>query len=285
MSSSDAAKLRLEQVDKQLEVLMKDLEAGKSEALTTWLVAMARFHNYSFYNQWLIFAQFPEATRVAGYKKWETFKRRVKKGEKSIQILAPTIVVVREKDDNGVENKREQLVGFHIASVFDVSQTEGEDLAPDPMEAVSGEPGKAWDRLLEAVKKDGCVVDLHDETGPCGGRCNLLTGQIWVNTSHANGRKFGALAHEWAHWKLHGRARDVSDPEWAEVLREVAEVEAESVSFVVGTRFGIDFGRAASDYLLSWKGDKEMLKKSLDRIRRISMDIIDAVEYEAEEKE
>ena len=49
-----------------VDYLLKQLEAGKSETLTAYLAAMARFHSYSFGNILAIARQRPTATRVAG---------------------------------------------------------------------------------------------------------------------------------------------------------------------------------------------------------------------------
>ncbi len=73
--------------------LIAQLEAGRSDALTAYLDAMSRFHNYSFGNVLEIARQMPTATRVAGFWKWKDFGRSVKKGEKEFRILAPIVGV------------------------------------------------------------------------------------------------------------------------------------------------------------------------------------------------
>ena len=47
------------------------------------------FHHYSFNNLVLIYSQMPNATKVAGFKTWEKLGRKLKKGEKGIQIFFP----------------------------------------------------------------------------------------------------------------------------------------------------------------------------------------------------
>jgi N-terminal domain of anti-restriction factor ArdC len=58
--------------------LIEQLEAGRSDALTTYLDAMSRFHNYSFGNVLEIARQRPNATRVAGLYAWNQLGRKVK---------------------------------------------------------------------------------------------------------------------------------------------------------------------------------------------------------------
>ena len=65
-----------------VQLLIEQLEAGHSEALTAYLTAMGRFHNYSFGNILEIARQMPEATRVAGLYAWNQLGRKVIKGQK-----------------------------------------------------------------------------------------------------------------------------------------------------------------------------------------------------------
>ena len=57
---------------RQRQALIEQLEAGHSEALTAYLTAMSRFHNYSFGNILEIARQKPDATRVAGLYAWKS---------------------------------------------------------------------------------------------------------------------------------------------------------------------------------------------------------------------
>src|SRR6202050_3305130 len=85
-------------IKQAVDYLIQQLEAGKSETLTAYLGAMARFHSYSFGNILQIARQRPSATRVAGIRAWNELGRFVKKGEKGIQILAPIIGHRRKRD-------------------------------------------------------------------------------------------------------------------------------------------------------------------------------------------
>ena len=112
--------------------LIEQLEAGHSDALTAYLDAMSRFHNYSFGNILEIARQRPTATRVAGLYAWNQLGRKVKKGEKGIRILAPIVGIKRKKDEEANKDITKQntrvLVGFRNAYVFDLEQTEGAEL-------------------------------------------------------------------------------------------------------------------------------------------------------------
>jgi len=62
-------------------------DAQASEEFQEWLDVQSRFHDYSYRNTLLIKRQYPEASRVAGYRTWqEEFDRHVTEGESAIWI-------------------------------------------------------------------------------------------------------------------------------------------------------------------------------------------------------
>ena len=118
-----------------IKLLIEQLEAGHSEALTNYLTAMSRFHNYSFGNVLEIARQMPAASRVAGFWTWKNLGRSVNAGAKGIRILAPIVGVRRKKEAEAKKDITKQnervLLGFRNAYVFDISQTNGVDLTGD----------------------------------------------------------------------------------------------------------------------------------------------------------
>lgn len=114
-------------IDHAIERLAAELNAGRSETLRAFLEMVGKFHRYSFGNVMLILSQRPDATRVAGYRTWQGLGRQVRKGEKGITIIAPMLL----KQDAEPGQDPEKVLRFKAASVFDVSQTDGEEL-PTP---------------------------------------------------------------------------------------------------------------------------------------------------------
>jgi len=179
--------------------LIAQLEAGRSDALTAYLDAMSRFHNYSFGNVLEIARQRPTATRVAGLYAWNQLGRKVKKGEKGIRILAP-IIGVRRKTDAEAEkdpaySNKPVLVGFRNAYVFDISQTDGAELPA--MHEVYGDVGENHDRLLSFIERQGIELVFTENIAPAlgvsyGGRIAILPGQ-------SKAEEFSTLVHEIAH--------------------------------------------------------------------------------------
>lgn len=89
MEQSKKNKERLKIITDSIEQGIKDL--FESEKYKQYLRTMSRFHRYSVNNTLLIAMQRLDATCVAGFSKWRNqFGRHVRKGEKGIQIIAPT---------------------------------------------------------------------------------------------------------------------------------------------------------------------------------------------------
>ena len=117
-----------ELVERGIRELNEALAAGKSDRLQQYLDVMARFPRYSFNNCILIAVQFPQARIVQGFHAWKKLGRSVKKGEKGIGIIAP--MIGRKKDEEGQadDSTGKTIFGFKVVHVFDVSQTEGDEL-------------------------------------------------------------------------------------------------------------------------------------------------------------
>jgi len=88
---------RDDEMNSTIEQWIDELVAGvddaqASEEFQEWLDVQSRFHDYSYRNTLLIKRQYPEASRVAGYRTWqEEFDRHVTEGESAIWIWAPII--------------------------------------------------------------------------------------------------------------------------------------------------------------------------------------------------
>lgn len=247
-------------------------QAAASQAIQDFIQLCSKFHQYSWNNQFLIYCFNPEATRVAGYKRWLELNRYVKKGEKGIPILAPCIYrtdpCVSSADDD--ENSPKEVKGFRVVYVFDVAQTDGEPLPEPPNWKSPAKQAELEFSLLQfARRKDIEVVyqELQGETQgvSSGGKITLSPGA---------GTK--TLIHEIAHELLHqGEGRG-----WM-LKPGTRELEAEAIAFVVASHFGIN-NLASPNYLALWEADAEKIAQRADRIRKVASEIISAIEQEGE---
>ncbi|HUZ96488.1 MAG TPA: ArdC family protein [Edaphobacter sp.] len=262
-------------IKQAVDYLIQQLEAGKSETLTAYLNAMARFHSYSFGNILQIARQRPTASRVAGIRAWNEMGRFVKKGEKGIRILAPMIgfrrrnaEAARTSDADSSTKQPPVLIGFRAVYVFDVAQTEGEDL-PEFEHNISGEVGEQRDRLRDFLAQQNIALEFNERIAPAlgvsyGGKIALLPGQ-------SKPEEFVTLVHETAHELLHKAERRTF------TTATVRETEAEAVAFIVGQAIGLEMGNASSDYIRMYNGNATLLAESLEVIQRTSAVILAAI--------
>ena len=255
-----------EVASKAIEQLRQALESGQTERLKEYLAAMARFHRYSWHNVMLIASQSPTATHVAGFRAWSKLGRFVKKGEEGIMILAP---VIRRKAENAepIEADESSTVGFRAVYVFDISQTDGQEL-PE-IGGVNGDPREYHERLAKLVAAQGIALDHSEDIAPArgtssGGKITLLPGQTPAE-------EFATLVHELAHEVMHRDERRCA------TSKRIRETEAEAVAFVVCSAIGLDTGTAAQDYIGLYGGDAKLLAESLQYVQQASTQILNAI--------
>ena len=279
---------KVKELSEKLEDGIKDL--FESDKYKNFLKVMSKFHNYSFRNSILIMMQKPEATYVAGFNKWNTFKRKVNKGEKGIKIFAPSPIKKKvqqyKKDEKGnfiyVDGKKvieevEQIIPkYKITYVFDISQTSGEPL-PSLTEELKGSVND-YSNFKKALENSTSFnVAYGSIKGEAKGYCTPALKRIMVKENMSEVQTIKTLLHEMAHAELH----TIKDGK----SRETKEVEAESIAFIVSNYYGIDTSDYSFGYLAGWSSDKELgeLKKSLDTIQKTAASLIDKIDINYKE--
>lgn len=246
-----------------------------SEDYKRWLNFYDGFHQYSFNNTMLIYMQNPSASLCAGFNTWKNKKRYVKAGEKGLKILAPiTETVLREVpvlDDDGKpildENGKEQTKKvkekvfankFYVTSTFDVSQTEGE---PIPELSYSGTSEKvenygALKKVLEEIAP--FPVEYTDELQEgCDGRCSYTAEQIYIRNDMEEAKTVEVLIHEIGHAYMHDKTRFEEAKEHLKVIsdRDSREIQAESLSYIVTHKLGLDTSGFSFPYIAAWSSN------------------------------
>jgi hypothetical protein len=104
-----------------VDVTIRSLEDGVdaivgSDGFGRYLAVMSRFHHYSFGNITLIHVQRPEATHVAGYRRWQELGRQVRRGEQGVKILVPHRTKLQSEDE---ADEQAVIRSFGVGTVFD----------------------------------------------------------------------------------------------------------------------------------------------------------------------
>ncbi len=255
--------------------LVKKLERGfqrvqESAEYRSYLDTVSRFHKYSMSNTMLIWVQRPSATHVAGFHTWLSLGRHVRKGEKGIRIFAPmpyrrTVSTVDE--ETGIAEEEEfNGLRFRAVSVFDISQTDGDDLPEPPVILLSGDDTSLWQSLSMIAHSERLAIDRRPGRGgahEANGWYDRTGREIWIDPGLEPVMAGKTLCHEIAH-------------HYAEHIdtRQEHETIAESVAYIVLGHFGIDAGDYSFGYLACWS-DVATFRAKLADIQTIARQIIE----------
>ena len=254
--------------NKDMAGLSRHLKEGIKEFLDSdkykdYLTKMSQLNNYSNRNLRLILAQNPEARQVASFKQWkENFGRHVKKGEKALRIFKPMTKIKKDENNQPVLDKNgkpETVTFFGLVPVFDVSQTEGKEMpkAAEVKEQLTDLDYANLYRALMAIAKENDVsVRFEEMENNKHGYYSVPENQIVLRSNEMNKAQIiKTFLHEMAHAELH----HADNPQKENLTRSTAELQAESVAYVVSSYYGIDTSEYSFNYLSGWSADKETL--------------------------
>ena len=260
-----------------------------SEHYKNYLDKMSQLNNYSSRNIQLILSQNPNASYVASYNKWKKeFERHVKKGEKALKVIAPIAHIRKDSEGNPLldqDGKPQTYVTFKTESVFDVSQTEGKDL-PKSLQPVK-ENLSDLDyanlyRSLKTIANENQVHVRFDQLeNEAKGYYSSKNNEIVIRKDMGKAQIIKTFLHETAHSELH----HANHPQRENLTYSNAELQAESVAYVVASYYGMDTSDYSFGYLAGWSNDKKALtdlEAQLDIVNKEARDLIQRIDSHLE---
>ncbi|WP_308571427.1 ArdC family protein [uncultured Methanobacterium sp.] len=247
-------------VDKLDEVIdgafSTDLDAV-NEFIELWSSNL-NLHEYSINNIILAWTQYPELSMLAGFKKWTKLGRTVRKGQKSLKILAP---IARKSKDSETGEDIYIVKGFKYVNVFDVNQTEGDNLDFGHPEMIKGDI--AFDKIKQISPLP--VVVKYAGTS----NANVNKERILVAPKDNEAQMVSSLLHEIAHYKLGHVGSDLD--------KAIKEIEAEAVSYIVTKYLGLQNDKSKY-YIRSWSLGAEELRGRGKKVVSTAESIIREIE-------
>lgn len=244
------------------------------------------FHHYSFNNLVLIYSQMPDATRVAGFKTWEKFGRKLKNGEKGIQIFFPikhsypknnitgqTSLISEEKSD---ENKKLQetieYITYRPTYVFDISQTIGKPIPEASLcEKLNSNNMNEFFNFL--VSFSPYPILEQSLRGSLYGYWSPMQKHIVLNQKLSLDDKCSTLLHELTH-ALYDDFDYQQD-------KKLSETFVESVAFIVADFFGLDTSKCSFNYIAAYASDVKVILDLGDKIQKTANQFIKQIkEYQ-----
>lgn len=258
----------------------------KLATMTTELMQSARwqsllktagtFHTYSLNNQFLIAMQCPNASYLKGFKGWLELGRVVRKGEKSIRIMAPRPFTVPTIDGEGNQAEEARLT-FAMVSVFDYGQTDPLPDHPAPFtiperSSVVGDTDAAqaaYAAMTAYLSADGVTITNDPPRRDERGWYRRSERKINVSPNSA-ADMLGVLVHEAAHHVTVGVGDDYAE----------REVIAQSVAYLVLDGLGLDAAAVSADYLAGWiERQPERLSVAVPQIITTADTFLDAIQH------
>jgi hypothetical protein len=232
----------------------------RSKKFTEAVEFVARFREYSPFNNMLVYAQHPLTTHFATASHWrKAFGRSIKEEARGMLILAPRTPVLM---------------------VYDIADTDGPPL-PEKLRVFAHTSGRfnpaLLDRTVKNCERDQIQVrrlamgELRGGFATSRAREPGWKMRIGLRADMDDSAAYAVLCHELAHVYLGhtGADRDGWWPFRMNLCEAVAEIEAESVAHIVCARAGLR--THAAEYLSSFVEDSEDLDAiSLDLISRVA---------------
>lgn len=298
--------------EEKLEAVQEKLAESVSVLVTgeDWkrsLTFAAKFRSRSWRNSMLIGVQHlgayekglvpePFPTYVAGYRQWLQMGRQVMKGQTGYAILAPVtgrFASSTPKDDASWrrlgrgeqpaagETVRSRMIGTRLATVFDVSQTDGRPLPepPQPKVLKGQAPEGLWNALADQITERGFdlrLVNTAEAIGGANGLTDYMLGEVSVRTDMDDAAQVKTLAHELGHLALGG-----PDSVDASLHRGIQEVEAESFALMIAAAHGMDTSDYTVPYVSTWasrvpgKDPVEVVQETAERVRKSAIATLD----------
>jgi hypothetical protein len=282
VSEEDRRRLAAERLAAAQELLASEVAALVSgEDWQRFLGFQARLHAYSPGNVLLIAYAHEQAFRagavgspdpgyVAGFVTWRDLGRRVERGQHGYPILAPCRVRQRVAVEPGGGSRplgwgespgegeavetRQMVARFRVERVFSIHQTSGRPVPEvDPPRLLTGEaPAGLAGAVVGLLERRGFRVGAVADAAAIEGANGVTrwdTREVLVRADTEPAGVLKTLLHETGHALLHGEGPGRGLP------REVKEVEAESVAFVVAAAHGMATDAYSFPYVAGWAGE------------------------------
>ena len=288
-----------------------------SAEFRNFLIAMSRFHNYSWNNQMLIWLQMADATHVAGYNTWRDLGRYVKAGAKGISILAPlgptaattwtrvtdNVIYAIKRSDKGwaIYDDNERLIEDGLRSYAEAARKlkaigfveHKEMLGVNHFKVVhvfdmSQTDGKPLPEFEVPTLTGEANKDLFDQVLRLAGDKDVYV--KFESHPKQDPRIKGSFEPPNLIWirpeeapaqqlktLLHEFAHYYTESVF-HIPRRDAETIAESSAYIIGAHYGFDTGVRSFPYVALWAKDEKTLNANLKSVQEVAEKIIDALE-------
>lgn len=260
------------EIQKILDEFIPTLVVNPQE-IEKYLGSISGFYQYSLLNQicathefYAMYGKMPEGV-------WATFNqfkrkhgRSIKRGSIGMHMVRPQRFSYEFEDPETGEKELKEGLTFKPFVVFDLSQTTGGKPLEDN-NRITGNASITEDEIDEVIKKHWkLIITDYELTHGATNTKDYIELSYHENTT-VNSR-ISTRIHEIAHIKLNHLDREVSRP--------IAELEAESVAFMVTTMLGLKNEKSRL-YIANWNGldAREAVKERSQLLVKTAQEIVE----------
>ena len=217
-----------------------------------------------------------ESTKILKQIENYLLVEEIKKGEKAITIIAPCPHKYKKEmmlADGTVEEREFNWTSFRAVSVFDVSQTDGDEIPGGMCKELNGNV-EDFEALKDKLLKVSPVkVTFEPIEGGANGFFRLDEKRIVVKEGMSEQQTIETMVHEISHAILHDKDNGTEK----DADKYTREVQAESVAYSVCQMLGLDTSTCSFGYIARWSKDKDVkeLTKSMEPIRKTANEIVE----------
>jgi hypothetical protein len=234
--------------------------------------AYRRFHRFSIGNQILAAMQLLEKklplSPIASFSRWQALGRTVQKGERALSLFMPITVKNRSRQDmetDGLKKIDETITIFKLANRwFSLDQTDGAEYS-EPMIIPE------WNQIQALAQLNITQESFAMVNGNIQGYA--VEQRIAINPLAEFPHK--TCFHEIAHVVL-GHTHDSGCWDAAMLPRNLCEVEAEGVAFLLCSILDLPGQCESRGYIQSWLADDQLTERSAQRIFNATQKIMEA---------
>ena len=251
----------------KFEVNMNDMLKEVLSNSGTISTCYSNFHNYSIRNQFLAYWQMKcrniEVSPINSFGGWKKLNRSIIKGQKAIWLWMPYSFDKKVIDEVTGEETKKHISGFKFVNHwFALSQTHGETIKLDDIKINNFDIKKVlktfdiketkFDHINGNVQGFARVKEKELAINPLAQHCEMT------------------ILHEIAHIVCEHDKRDIS--------KDLKELEAETVAYIVGSVLGFDEKQLSDSrgYVQNWFKGNEIPPKNAEKIMSVADKILKA---------
>lgn len=235
------------------------------------------FRHYSADNQLLLTAQ-GASGGVASAQAWATIPATnggvcsVRSGEQPVGIYAPIYANQREVDPATGLPTRDAIVGHRIIPVFHQGQLVDPPALPGRRHVLMPAHDDIWEAIADQLYAGGFTVRLDHIASTPGvtGLTRFVERSVLIDERLPLAEAIRAEVHQLAHTRLH-----TSIPRDPGLHRNLVEIEADSVAYLVCNTLGVDTGRQDFPNATEWAGrDPARVASTAGQVLRTARTIV-----------